>query len=115
MNQKCVPHRYHKLSDAFLNNMSIMYLMSYCITVVVPHRYHKLSDAFLNNMSIMYLFINNVLLNILYIYITLPTEGLHKNTQMDIGQCYHENDILAQATRMNKKNFNQQIPNHLLM
>ena len=40
-----------------------------------------------------------------------PTEGLHESTQMNIYQCNHENDILAQATRMNQNNFNQQITN----
>ena len=30
------------------------------------------------------------------------TEGLHKNTQIIFDQYYHENDIIAQANRMNQ-------------
>ena len=33
----------------------------------------------------------------------------NKNAQMNIDQYYHENYILAQATRMNQKTFNMQI------
>ena len=34
----------------------------------------------------------------LYIFYVNP-EGLHKNTKMNIDQCYQEDDIIAQETR----------------
>ena len=45
----------------------------------VPHRYHGLSDTFLNSLSIMYLFVSNLLLNI-YIPINYVCKWKYRKT-----------------------------------
>ena len=46
----------------------------------------------------------------MYIYIlNSPLKEIYKNTQMNINQYYHDNDILAQANRMNQKTINLRI------